>query len=151
MSCYLTFYGIPVKEKTDEEKDFCKEKELDIERKPISIVSFSRNDGVFRYFNDNCSIPFTYNEIMYVDIDESDIDAVVKDINNDIKENEKRLSTYEKYATSNHEYIEEIIQMKDYLEELYRVLHNVEFIGKIVTEAGYKYSGGFGKIVANMG
>ncbi len=151
MSCYLTFCGIPVKEKTDEEKGFCEEKELDTERKPISIVRFSRSDDVFRYFNDNCSIPLSCNEIVYTDIYESDIDAVVKDINNDIKETEKRLSTYEKYATSNHEYIEEIIQMKDYLEDLYKVLHDVEFIGKIVTEAGYKYSGGFCKIVAKMG
>ena len=149
MSCYLTFYGVPVKPKNNDGEVV--ENESDIDKKPIAIVSFSRNDDVFRYFDENCSIHYTYNNVKYTDINDSDVDAVEKDINNDIRSSEKRLLEYEKYASSNSDYIQEIISIKEYLDDLYRALHYVEFIGKIVREAGYSYSGGFDKIVANMG
>ena len=150
MSSYLTFYGIPRLE-SDDRNDEIKEKVEDKDAKPISIVSFNRNNDIYRYFDENCNIAYCYDSIKYSDITSSDVSVVESDIKNDIMSSEKRLHEYEKYAGSNPDYVQEILSIKEYLEDLYRALHYAEFIGYIVSEAELKYRGGFTKIVANIG
>ena len=152
MSCYLNFYGVPCKPRENgDDEDLLPKAELDETKKPICIVSFSRNSEIFQYFDENCSIHFCYNETKYTDIEESDVDRVIGDINNDIRSSEKRLAEYEKYAGSNPDFIQDILSTKEYIEDLTRALHYAEFIGHIVRDASLAYSDGFGKIVANMG
>lgn len=144
MSSYLTFYGIP---KIDNGE---KENNNDINTSPIAIVGFSRSSDVYRYFYENCNIASSYDEEKYSEITQSDINNVESDILDSIRFSEKRLNEYEKYANGNPEYISEILNIKEYLESLYKVLHYVEFIEYIVTDAELNYGSGFTKIMANI-
>ena len=81
----------------------------------------------------------------------SDVEGVKCNIMEDIRSSEKRLNEYEKYASSNPDYIPEILSVKEYLEDLYRALHYAEFIGYIVSGAEYRYGSSFSKIVADIG
>ena len=149
MSSYLTFYGIP-KLETENKEGLVEPKTEDTNAKPVAIVSFSRNNDIYRYFDENLNIAFCFNEDKYSEISGADVNKVESDIQNDIRMSEKRLYEYEKYAGNNPEYIQEILSVKEYLEDLYRVLHYTEFIAHIVNEASFKYKGGFTKIVANI-
>ena len=144
MSCYLTFYGVPRKSKENEHQE-------QNEEKPIQIVSFSRNDDIYSYFNENMSIYYCYEETKYTDLSDEKISNVIEDINNDIRSSEKRLYEYEKYASTNPDYIQEILSIKEYIEDLNRALHQTEFIRHMLSECNYEYSNGFEKIVCNLG
>lgn len=150
MSSYLTFYGVPKLEVENKECETQKVVETPY-TKPVAIVSFSRNNDIYHYFNENLDIAFCYEEEKFSDITNADVDKVEADILNDIRNSEKRLSEYEKYACSNPDFISEILSVKEYLEGLYRTLHYTEFVNHIVTEASFAYCGGFTKIVANIG
>jgi hypothetical protein len=143
MSSYLTFYGIPKSKDNDGEVE-------NKDKSPVALDSFSRNNDIYRYFDENLDIAFCYDGEKYSDITQSDVDTVESDILNDIRSSEKRLIEYEKYAGGNPDYVSEILSIKEYLEDLYRALHYTEFIGYIVNEASLKYRGGFEKIVANI-
>lgn len=151
MSSYLTFYGVPKLKKVEEKGDDYGKKVEDPNAEPVEIVSFSRNNDIYRYFNDNLNIPFCSDGMKYGDITPNDVDTVENDIKSDIKRSEDRLKEYEKYAGQNQEYIMEILNIKEYLEDLYRALHYTEFVGFIVNEASGEYCGSFTKIVANVG
>ena len=146
MSSYMKFYGVP----RDRSKESGDGKVENKDAKPVNIITFSRNDDVYRYFDENCNIPYCYDKTTYRDITSDDIDRVVCDIRGDISSTEKRIAEYSKYADKNEQYVLEIISSRDYLEELQKTLHYVEFIGLIVAEAEDKYCGDFTKIVANI-
>ena len=143
MSCYLTFYGVP---KVDLVK-----KEDGSEIKPIPIVSFSRNNDIYRYFDENCNIYFCFDKTDYTEINDSHINLIENDIKEDIRKSEKRLTEYEKVAHDNPELVNEIISIKEYLEDLYTALHYTEFISFMVNECSSYTTIGFSKIVANLG
>lgn len=144
MSCYLTFYGVPRKSKENEHQE-------QNEEKPIKIVSFSRNNEIYRYFTENIDIYYCYEETKYTDLSDDKITNVIEDINNDIRSSEKRLYEYEKYVSTNPDYIQEILSIKEYLEDLNRALHYTEFIQHMVYGCDYEYSNCFEKIVCNLG
>ena len=148
MSSYLTFYGIK-KEKKMENQEKSGDT-TDVKEEYIDIVSFSRNDDLYRYFDENMNIAFCYEGVSYTPITTRDVDKVIDDIKNDISHSEKRLFEYEKHAGENTDLIHEILSVKEYLEDLYRVLHYTEFVGHIVYDASLEYGSGFSGIVANI-
>lgn len=60
-----------------------------------------------------------------------------------------RLQIYEKYASQNPEYIQEIISLQEYIEELNTTIHYCEMIGIIVMHSSLSFSG-FSKICCNI-
>lgn len=135
MSSKLKFYKLSVQDDDNE--------------KVTQIISFSRNDDIYNYFNDNCDIQNCYGGMKYSTISESDVEKVVSDINDDIRSEEKRLSEYEKYAMRDPKYIDDILTMKERIEDLNRTLHYAEFIRMMVYQSNFLCSGN-DKIVANI-
>ena len=86
---------------------------------------------------------------VYTDLTTADVEQVIKDINSDLKNASNRLQVYEKYASQNPEYIQEIISLQEYIEELTATMHYCEMIGTIVMHSSLSFSG-FSKICCNI-
>lgn len=108
MSSYLNFYA---KFKGDDKKHY--------------IVSYSRNNEIYQYFNENLNIAYCGDEMKYTEITINDIELVLSNIKEYIDKWKARLQEYEKYAARNQEYIDEIIQMKEYIADLYETYYKI--------------------------
>ncbi len=133
MSSYLHIYGIP--------------KEGD---KPIEIVSYSRSNPVYSAICDEITIAWAGNEELYTDLTTSKMDEVISEITQDINSSKKRLQTYEKYVSNNSDYIQDIIYLQEYVDELICTKHYCEMIKGIVNDSEMGFSG-FSKICCNVG
>lgn len=121
MSSYLSIYIVP-KRKSEEE-----------EKKHIIVVAFSRNSEIYQYFNEN--IHPTYNgnkEHPYTTITKDRIQDVITDLSRDISSSKDRLMEYEKYAKDNPDYIQEIIELKQYISDLQYTQGEVCFIEDMI-------------------
>lgn len=132
MSSYLNIYGIP--------------KEGD---KPIEIVSFSRSHCVYEAICNEVNVTRAEDSDVYTDLTTEMIDRVVRSIEKDLKSCTSRLQIYEKYASQNSEYIQEIISLQEYIEELNTTKSYCEMIGIIVMQCSLSLSG-FSKICCNI-
>ena len=123
MSSYLNFYLIPKKEEGKEEKY-------------IALTSYSRNTEIYQRFSELLNPAFigTEGEIKYSYISREDIEDVLQDFDKDIQKAKARLSEYEKYAAGNCECINDIIEMKEYLEELQYWRAKASFIADIIED-----------------
>ena len=63
-----------------------------------------------------------------------DIHRVLEDISSDIDSSQRRLTEFEKYASKNSDYVNEIISLKEYISELQYAKHQTEFIELILDE-----------------
>ena len=117
MSSYLTFY---IETKTKEK---------------ISIVSFSRSSDIYTAFYENLSIEFSDSETKYTKITADDIGNVMGSINSDISRSTSRLNEYEKYVKDNPSYIDEIISLKEYIEDLKRTVNTISFMYSVADDA----------------
>lgn len=117
MSSYLTFYA---KFKGDDKKHY--------------ILSYSRNNEIYQYFDDNLNIAYCGNEMKYTEITINDIELVLSNIKEYIDKGEKRLQEYEKHAAGNQECIEEIIQMKEYITDLYKTYYKILTIQDMISD-----------------
>ena len=134
MSTYLTIYGIQRKN-----------------TKPIPIVSFHGNHNVFQEIYESIRPIACYSgEQKYTELTIENLEDTIKDIKENIDKENKRIAEYEKYAASNPDYIEEILQMKEYRDGLQQTQHHLEFIEFMVQETNYNYEDGFEKIVCNI-
>lgn len=134
MSGYLNFYIVPKEENS----------------KPISLISYSRNNNVYNYFNENLNPAYIgIKEIQYTELNISKIDLVLDDINSDINSINNRLLEYEKHANGNIEIIEEILNQKEYLKEVINAKNIVEFIKSLILESTYSWSN-YNKVLCNI-
>ena len=135
MSSYLTFYIVPKEEGS----------------KPISLISYSRNNEVYQYFNDSIRPAYVGNgdEINYTELTVSHVDKVIEDLKCDIDKSKARLYEYEKYASGNLEIIEEIINQKDYINDLEGTLYQIYCIRNIVEESTYDWND-YNKVLCNI-
>lgn len=134
MSSYLNFYIVPKEENS----------------KPISLISYSRNNNVYNYFNENLNPAYIgIKEIQYTELNISKIDLVLDDINSDINSINNRLLEYEKHANGNIEIIEEILNQKEYLKEVINAKNIVEFIKSLILESTYSWSN-YNKVLCNI-
>lgn len=135
MSSYLTFYIVPKEEGS----------------KPISLMSYSRNNEIYQYFNDSLSISYAGNgdEINYTELTVSHVDKVIEDLKCDIDKSKARLQEYEKHASGNLEIIEEILNQKDYLNDLEGTLYQIYCIRNIVEESTYNWND-YNKVLCNI-
>lgn len=124
MSSYLTFYIVPTRKSNKEEKQY------------IPLASYSRSSELYEYFNNVIHPVFVGNsdETPYTVLTINSVDEVMKDFNSDINKAQKRLSEYEKYARNNAECIEDIISMKEYIEDLQYWKDKASFISDILQD-----------------
>lgn len=134
MSSYLKFYIVPKEENS----------------KPISLISYSRNNDVYSYFNESLNPAYIgTEETQYTELNISKIDLVLDYINLDINSINNRLLEYEKHANGNIEVIEEILNQKEYLKDIINAKNIVEFIKSLILESTYSWSD-YNKVLCNI-
>ena len=134
MSSYLNICGILKEDK---------------KKKPLLLTSYSRSDDLYNDFREEGVAYIGNLEENYTEINKDMTANILRDLNSEIKGAERRLVEYEKYAANNPEYITDIISTKEYLEDLKRRYHIVEFIDDLVGNTEYDYVP-FEKYVANI-
>ena len=122
MSSYLSFYIVP-KRKSDKEP-----------KKHIILATYSGSSDIYQYFDENVHPVFIGNsdEVLYTTLTSENIRNVLSDFNEDIHKAQIRLTEYEKYAKDNLEYIEEILSIKKYIEDLQYWRGKISFIEDII-------------------
>jgi lipopolysaccharide export LptBFGC system permease protein LptF len=137
MSSYLSFYIVP-KRKSDKE-----------EKKHIIIASYSRSSEIYQRFYENLGVAYIADEQKYTTLSKEDIYRVKSDLKEDIEKTVKRYTEFERYAKDNPDYINEIIELKEYAEDLEYWKAKISFLQDIVEEAGM-YSSGVEEVCCNI-
>lgn len=138
MSSYLSFYVVPKRKSKEEEKQY------------IILTAYSRNCDMYQYFNENLNIAYAGNkEDEYTTLTAEDVNLVINDFKKDIDNSFKRLVEYEKYAANNPEYIDEIVELKKYIEELQYWKDKISFIADMISDTGF-YSSGIEEVCCNI-
>jgi hypothetical protein len=151
MSSYLTFYGIP-KDKQKYDKMGNVESVIEMPKVPLSIFSFSRSSDLYQAFYENIHIAYLGDndpEKSYTELTTGLVETVISGIKDDIEKASKRLNEYEKHVSDNAELIEDIISMKEYIDDLKDTLHRTYMIYSLVEDTTYSCSG-FEKILCNI-
>lgn len=131
MSSYLSFYLVP--KAHPEEK--------------LLLQSFSRSNEVYQRFFDNLSITYAGNEEKYTKLTVSDVESVIRDLDDDIAKAEARRVEYEKFCHGNSELIEEMISTKEYIRDLQSTRDYISFIRDILADLDYS---GFSDVLCNV-
>lgn len=122
MSSYLSIYIVPKRKSEKEEK------------KHILLTSYSRSTDIYQYFDENIHPVFVGNneKTPYTTITMEDILTVTKDMSQDIVKAKNVLTEYEKYAPHNPEYIQDILETKEYITNLQYWKDKVSFIEDMI-------------------
>ena len=131
MSSYLSFYLVP--RAHPEEK--------------LLLQSFSRSNEVYQRFSDNLNIAYAGNEEKYTKLTVSDVESVIRDLDDDIAKAEARRVEYEKFCHGNSELIEEMISTKEYIRDLQSTRDYISFIRDVLTDLDYS---GFSDVLCNI-
>lgn len=131
MSSHLTFYIVPKRKLNKEEKKY------------ISLVAYSRSSDIYQYFYENINPAFEGYGVTkdnYTILTKENINLVINDFNHDIQKAQNRLIEYEKYAKDNVDYINEIIELKEYIKNLQYWRDKTSFIEDIVNDIDNYYA-----------
>lgn len=131
MSSYLSFYLVP--KAHPEER--------------LLLQSFSRSNEVYQRFFDNLSVAHAGNEEKYTKLTVSDVESVIRDLDDDIAKAEARRVEYEKFCHGNSELIEEMISTKEYIRDLQSTRDYISFIRDILADLDYS---GFSDVLCNI-
>lgn len=131
MSSYLSFYLVP--KAHPEER--------------LLLQSFNRSNEVYQRFFDNLSVAYAGNEEKYTKLTVSDVESVIRDLDDDIAKAEARRAEYEKFCHGNSELIEEMISTKEYIRDLQSTRDYISFIRDILTDLDYS---GFSDVLCNV-
>lgn len=131
MSSYLSFYLVP--RAHPEEK--------------LLLQSFSRSNEVYQRFSDNLNIAYAGNKEKYTKLTISDVESVIRDLDDDIAKAEARRVEYEKFCHGNSELIEEMISTKEYIRDLQSTRDYISFIRDILADLDYS---GFSDVLCNI-
>ena len=123
MSSYLSFFIVPRR------KDLQKEP-----KKHIIIASYCRSTEIYQYFDENIHPVWAGNEEEYTTITIENLTLVFNDFNKDIEKAKARLVEYEKYASHNPDYIQEIIETKEYISDLEAWRNKLTFIEDMLND-----------------
>lgn len=116
MSSYLSFFIVPKRKSPEEPK------------KHIIIASYCRSSEIYQYFDENIHPAWVGTEEKYTTITIENLTLVFNDLNKDIEKAKARLVEYEKYASQNPDYIQEIIETKEYIQDLECWKNKITFI-----------------------
>ena len=131
MSSYLSFYLVP--KAHPEER--------------LLLQSFSRSNEVYQRFFDNLSVAYAGNEEKYTKLTVSDVESVIRDLDDDIAKAEARRVEYEKFCHGNSELIEEMISTKEYIRDLQSTRDYISFIRDILADLDYS---GFSDVLCKI-
>lgn len=137
MSSYLSIYVVPKRKTKDEPKKY------------VILTAYSRNTDIYQYFNDTISPAYAGNEDKYTSLTKDSVSAVLDSFKEDIDSANKRLVEYEKYANNNPDYINEIIELKEYIEDLQYWKDKTSFIQDLVGDIDY-YDSGIEEVCCNV-
>ena len=135
MSSYLSIYIVPKRKTKDEPKKY------------VILTAYSRNTDIYKYFNDVISP--TYNEDEYTSLTKNSISMVLDSFKEEIDSANKRLVEYEKYAINNSDLINEIIELKEYIEDLQYWKDKTSFIQDLISDIDY-YDNGIEEVCCNI-
>lgn len=138
MSSYLSFYIVPNRECTSEPKKY------------IIILSYSRNSELYKAFTDNLGIVYAGNEEKYTTLTYDDICGVIEDLNESIEKTKNRVYEYEKYASSNVDYIGEILELKEYLKDLEETKAKASLLADMADLPNYYGDDGIEELCCNI-
>lgn len=122
MSSYLSFYIVP-KRKSDKEP-----------KKHIILAAYSRSSDIYQYFDENIHPVWSGNGEKYTVLTLKDIDYVLKDLGKDIDRLQKKLNEYEKYVKNNPEYIDDILSLKESIQDLSYWKSKISFIADMLND-----------------
>lgn len=135
MSNYLSIYIVPKRKTKDEPKKY------------VILTAYSRNTDIYKYFNDVISP--TYNEGEYTSLTKNSVSMVLDSFKEEIDSANKRLIEYEKYVINNSELINEIIELKEYIEDLQYWKDKTSFIQDLISDIDY-YDNGIEEVCCNI-
>ena len=126
MSSYLSFYIVPKRKSQEEPKQY------------IPLTAYSRSTEIYQFFDENIHPVFigSSEETPYTTLTSEKINWVLQDFDKDISAATSRLTEYEKYAKDNPEYINEIIELKEYISDLNYWKNKTSFIADIIEDMG---------------
>lgn len=124
MSSYLTIYIVPKRKSNKEKKRY------------IPLAAYSRSTDIYQYFNESVNPVYIGNgeEIPYTTLTKENVASVLSDFAEDIQKAQARLVEYEKYASNNPDYISEIIELKEYIQDLQYWKDKASFIQDILCD-----------------
>jgi hypothetical protein len=118
-------------------------------KEQIPFLSIGRSSDLYAAFDENCSLHYP-SENCDTNIDSNLMSNVIKSLTSEIDKATERLREYEKYAASNPEYVEVILEQREYLEDLKDARSKACLIDMMVDDVKFKCSG-FEAIKANIG
>lgn len=132
MSSYLNIYGV-----------------LKDSKKKIYLAGFSRNHPLYQAIGENIYVTCGEEET-YTDLTNNEVQKVILDVNKQIAEVDKRLSEYERHANGNIDIINDILNIKEFREELVSTKEYLYFLEELIDNTTYNYEDAFEKIVCNI-
>lgn len=139
MSSYLSIYIVPKRKVPEDVKQH------------IVIASYSRSTDLYEYFSNVMPIANVGMEdtIPYTTITKGDIAAVLNDFQEDISKAKAQLAEYEKYASTNPDYVQEIVGLKEYISDLQYWKDKASFIEDMINESNL-YMEGIEEVCCNI-
>lgn len=134
MSSYLNFYG-RLRENPESE--------------PVLFLSYSRSSDMYQEMYENLSVPYDEDGTKFLKLTSSNLDEVLKQIQDNISSTRSRIKHLEDHANGNKDIIYDIVSLEEYTRDLERTRHSIEIIKDIVEEATFDYSG-FSEILVNI-
>ena len=156
MSSYLTFYLVT--KKTRKKYDYNKDDghtEIEVELStgtPLALVSYSRNNEIYRAFNETLNPAYAGMEEKYTELTTDGCKRVIEDLESEIKSTEKRLAIDYKMLKEggySSELWEDIHSMEEYVSEQKETLESIRNICSFMFECTNGYND-FEKVLINI-
>jgi hypothetical protein len=99
--------------------------------KKLLISDYSSCSEIFTIFRENLNIPWTSSD-EYKQLTSQDVSLIIDELKAQITKLNRRITEYEKFAGENPEYVEEILENKESVEELMYQLHYFMYLKYVV-------------------
>lgn len=102
--------------------------------KLLLIADYSSCSEIYTMFREYLNVPWTSTD-EYRQLSSKDLEPVIEAIQAQIKKIDSRISEYEKHAGKNPDYIEEILENRELVEELTYQLHFCIYLRQVIKGA----------------
>lgn len=104
------------------------------------LVSFSRNHPICQAFDETLNIIYADTDDKFTEVSSTDVSSVIDTLTEDREKFSKRLAETEKYAKDNSDLINEILSLKEYIDEQTSTINQIEFLLNIADDIEDGYS-----------
>lgn len=158
MSGYINFYVVPKKTRKrygyDPEKGNTEE-EIEISTGvPLLLLSYSRNNEIYRQYNDVLNPPYAGDNETYQDVTHEEALSIVREYENDMKSTQERLEIeYKMLEKCNNKEVfdtlwDDIMSMEKYYKEQQETLGELKRMADLIYELSNCTD--FEKVVVNI-